>query len=94
MTSLERAPPDSRGRHQTAARQGGPRSGTPGQATDRPGDDASPNGGVSAIFIRRPITTFMMMAGLLIIGLVAYLNLPIASLPTVDVENIMVTAEM
>ena len=65
--------------------------------TERDGqapDAQALNGGVSTIFIRRPITTFMMMAGLLIVGIAAYLKLPIASLPTVNVATMLVTAAL
>ena len=56
--------------------------------------DPDPDGGVSTLFIRRPITTLMLMAGVLIVGVIAYFALPIASLPTVDVATILVTAQL
>lgn len=68
-----------------------------GAAPGKEGDEAAeplPDGGVSAVFIRRPVTTFMMMAGLLIVGLIAYFQVPIASLPTVDVATVLVTAQL
>jgi hydrophobe/amphiphile efflux-1 (HAE1) family protein len=71
------------------------------QDGDAPGDppgghagDPDPDGGVSTLFIRRPITTLMLMAGVLIVGVIAYFALPIASLPTVDVATILVTAQL
>ena len=61
---------------------------------DAASDERLPDGGVSTIFIRRPVTTFMMMAGLFIVGILAYLKLPIASLPTVNVATMLVTAAL
>src|SRR5581483_6369564 len=49
---------------------------------------------VSEIFIRRPITTTLLMAGILLFGLVAYELLPVAALPTVDFPTIVVTAQL
>jgi HAE1 family hydrophobic/amphiphilic exporter-1 len=46
------------------------------------------------VFIHRPIGTFMLMAGLVLVGTLAYLSLPIAPLPTVDVATILVTAQL
>ena len=57
-------------------------------------DEPASGSGVSGPFIRRPVTTFMMMAGLFIIGVAAYLRLPIASLPTVNVATMLVTAAL
>jgi hydrophobe/amphiphile efflux-1 (HAE1) family protein len=57
-------------------------------------DHAEPSGGFSGAFVRRPITTVMMMAGLVLVGVVAYLALPIAPLPTVPVATFLVTAEL
>jgi hydrophobe/amphiphile efflux-1 (HAE1) family protein len=47
---------------------------------------------VSRIFIRRPIGTTLLAIGLFLIGAVAYGLLPVASLPTVDLATISVTA--
>lgn len=44
------------------------------------------------IFIRRPIGTTLLALGLLIVGLVAYRFLPVASLPSVDLPTIRVFA--
>ena len=62
----------------------------------RPGpeQDAEPSGGLSTPFIKRPVTTFMLMAGVLLVGVLAYFKLPIAPLPTVDVATVLVTAEL
>ncbi len=43
-------------------------------------------------FIRRPIGTTLMAIGLFLIGTVAYIFLPVASLPSVDFPTINVTA--
>src|SRR4051812_15844131 len=48
--------------------------------------------GFSALFIRRPIGTTLISLGLLLLGLVAYLFLPVASLPNVEFPTIRVTA--
>src|SRR3979490_983259 len=50
--------------------------------------------GVSAPFIRYPIGTSLMMAGILFVGLVAYPLLPVAPLPQVDFPTIQVTASL
>ncbi|ODT22647.1 MAG: acriflavine resistance protein B [Hyphomicrobium sp. SCN 65-11] len=52
------------------------------------------NSNLSAIFIRYPIGTSLIMVGLLFIGLVAYPNLPVAPLPKVDFPTIQVTAQL
>src|SRR5213595_4264594 len=52
------------------------------------------NGGISAPFIRYPIGTSLMMAGILFVGLVAYPLLPVAPLPQVDFPTIQVTANL
>jgi hydrophobe/amphiphile efflux-1 (HAE1) family protein len=50
--------------------------------------------GFSAPFIRLPIATSLMMAGILFIGLVAYPQLPVAPLPQVDFPTIQVSASL
>src|SRR3569833_3568156 len=52
------------------------------------------NGGISAPFIRYPIGTSLMMAGILFVGLVAYPLLPVAPLPQVDFPTIQVSASL
>jgi multidrug efflux pump subunit AcrB len=47
---------------------------------------------VSYPFIRRPIATTLLAAGLFVIGSVAYLFLPVASLPSIDLPTIVVFA--
>jgi hydrophobe/amphiphile efflux-1 (HAE1) family protein len=43
-------------------------------------------------FIRRPIGTTLMAVGLFLVGLAAYINLPVASLPSIDFPTIFVSA--
>jgi hydrophobe/amphiphile efflux-1 (HAE1) family protein len=43
-------------------------------------------------FIRRPIGTTLMAIGLFLVGLAAYVNLPVASLPSIDFPTIFVSA--
>jgi len=50
--------------------------------------------GISAPFIRYPIGTSLMMAGILLVGLVAYPLLPVAPLPQVDFPTIQITAQL
>src|SRR2546425_366836 len=50
--------------------------------------------GISAPFIRYPIGTSLMMAGILFVGLVAYPLLPVAPLPQVDFPTIQVSASL
>ncbi len=52
------------------------------------------NEGISAPFIRYPIGTSLMMAGILFVGLVAYPLLPVAPLPQVDFPTIQVAASL
>ncbi|HJZ32002.1 MAG TPA: efflux RND transporter permease subunit [Hyphomicrobiaceae bacterium] len=51
-------------------------------------------GGISTPFIRYPIATSLIMVGMLVIGLVAYQNLPVAPLPKVDFPTIQVSAQL
>ena len=48
--------------------------------------------GISSPFIRYPIATSLLMAGILFVGLVAYPLLPVAPLPQVDFPTIQVAA--
>jgi HAE1 family hydrophobic/amphiphilic exporter-1 len=52
------------------------------------------NESISAPFIRFPIATSLMMAGILFVGLVAYPLLPVAPLPQVDFPTIQVSASL
>src|SRR5688500_14118173 len=47
---------------------------------------------ISYPFIRRPVGTALLSIGLMLLGLVAYLNLPVASLPTIEFPTIRVSA--
>ncbi|HEV7339023.1 MAG TPA: efflux RND transporter permease subunit [Bosea sp. (in: a-proteobacteria)] len=49
---------------------------------------------ISTPFIRFPIATSLLMAGLLLVGLVAYPQLPVAPLPEVDFPTIQVSANL
>src|SRR4051794_30088584 len=46
------------------------------------------------LFIRRPVMTTLVMAGILIFGLVAYRGLPVSDLPAVDYPTISVSANL
>jgi hydrophobic/amphiphilic exporter-1 (mainly G- bacteria), HAE1 family len=48
----------------------------------------------SAIFIRRPITTTLIMLGIVVFGVMAYRLLPVSDLPTVDYPTIQVSASL
>jgi HAE1 family hydrophobic/amphiphilic exporter-1 len=52
------------------------------------------NEGISAPFIRYPIATSLLMAGILFVGLVAFPLLPVAPLPQVDFPTIQVSATL
>ena len=49
---------------------------------------------ISEPFVRRPVMTVLVMAGILIFGLAAYRLLPVSTLPNVDFPTIQVTAEL
>jgi HAE1 family hydrophobic/amphiphilic exporter-1 len=46
------------------------------------------------LFIRRPVMTTLIMAGILIFGLVDYRLLPVSDLPAVDYPTISVSANL
>lgn len=48
----------------------------------------------SALFIRRPVLTTLLMAAIVIFGLMAYQRLPVNDLPNVDFPTIQVTAQL
>ena len=48
----------------------------------------------SEIFIRRPIATSLLMAGIALIGIVAYQALPVSDMPNVDFPTISVSASL
>jgi multidrug efflux pump len=47
-------------------------------------------GGPSKLFILRPVATALLMIGLLLVGIVAYTQLPVSALPQVDYPTIQV----
>jgi hydrophobe/amphiphile efflux-1 (HAE1) family protein len=49
---------------------------------------------ISEVFIRRPIATTLLMAGIFLFGVVSYELLPVAALPSVDFPTIVVTAQL
>jgi HAE1 family hydrophobic/amphiphilic exporter-1 len=49
---------------------------------------------LSGLFIRRPVTTTLVMVGILIFGIMGYRALPVSDLPTVDFPTITVTATL
>jgi hydrophobic/amphiphilic exporter-1 (mainly G- bacteria), HAE1 family len=49
---------------------------------------------LSEPFIRRPVMTTLVMAGILIFGIMGYRALPVSDLPNVDFPTILVTAEL
>src|SRR6266704_3149718 len=48
---------------------------------------------ISEPFIRRPIATSLLMAGIVLMGLLGYFLLPVSALPPVDFPTIQVTAQ-
>src|SRR5690242_13436995 len=50
--------------------------------------------GISELFIRRPITTTLVMVGIVLFGLISYHALPVSDLPTVDYPTINVNASL
>jgi multidrug efflux pump len=54
------------------------------------GDLTKVGGGPSRLFILRPVATSLLMIGLLLVGIVAYLQLPVSALPQVDYPTIQV----
>lgn len=49
---------------------------------------------MTALFIRRPVMTALVMIGILLFGTVAYRRLPVSDLPTVDFPTISVSANL
>src|SRR5205085_4762083 len=49
---------------------------------------------MSELFIQRPITTTLIMYGILLFGLIGYRALPVSDLPNVDYPTIQVTPEL
>ncbi|HTS87474.1 MAG TPA: efflux RND transporter permease subunit [Gemmatimonadales bacterium] len=53
-----------------------------------------PGTNVTALFIRRPVMTTLLMLGILVFGVIAYRQLPVSDLPTVDYPTINVFASL
>jgi hydrophobic/amphiphilic exporter-1 (mainly G- bacteria), HAE1 family len=49
---------------------------------------------LSTLFIKRPITTTLVMLGILVFGAMSYQQLPVSDLPTVDFPTIQVNAAL
>src|ERR1043166_2009458 len=49
---------------------------------------------ISGLFIRRPVTTTLVMVGILIFGVLGYKSLAVSDLPTVDFPTITVSANL
>ncbi|HOL72463.1 MAG TPA: efflux RND transporter permease subunit, partial [Bryobacteraceae bacterium] len=49
---------------------------------------------IAGFFIRRPVTTTLLMAALLVFGAMAYFRLPVSDLPNVDFPTINVSASL
>jgi len=49
---------------------------------------------LSELFVRRPVMTVLVMAGILMFGIVGYHLLPVSALPNVDYPTIVVTAQL
>src|ERR1700682_2625354 len=49
---------------------------------------------MSRLFIQRPITTTLIMVGIVLFGLIGYRALPVSDLPNVDFPTIQVTASL
>src|SRR5215212_11549274 len=45
---------------------------------------------ISRLFILRPVATSLLMAGILLVGVVAYRQLPVSALPQVDYPTIQI----
>ncbi|RXE14109.1 acriflavine resistance protein B, partial [Xanthomonas perforans] len=53
----------------------------------------TPPVGFSTIFIRRPIATSLLMAGVLLLGILGYRQLPVSALPEIDAPSLVVTTQ-
>jgi HAE1 family hydrophobic/amphiphilic exporter-1 len=49
---------------------------------------------IAALFIRRPITTTLLMLAILLFGIIGYRKLPVSDLPSVDFPTIHVSASL
>ena len=59
-----------------------------------PSDNDVLTGGISAPFIRRPVATSLLAAAVLLAGMAAYFNLPVAPLPDIDFPTVSVSAAL
>ena len=49
---------------------------------------------LAALFIKRPVTTALIMLGIIVFGTLSYQQLPVSDLPTVDFPTIQVNASL
>src|SRR5512142_2483425 len=49
---------------------------------------------ITALFIRRPVMTVILMMGIVIFGIAGYRTLPVSDLPNVDFPTISVSAQL
>jgi HAE1 family hydrophobic/amphiphilic exporter-1 len=49
---------------------------------------------MSGLFVRRPVTTTLLMVALVVFGLMAYRDLPVSDLPNVDFPTVQVSAAL
>jgi HAE1 family hydrophobic/amphiphilic exporter-1 len=49
---------------------------------------------LSALFIKRPIATTLVVLGMMVFGAMAYRQLPVSDLPTIDFPTIRVQANL
>jgi len=49
---------------------------------------------IPELFIRRPVTTTLLMVGIVVFGLASYRLLPVSELPNVDFPTIQVTSRL
>src|SRR5882724_8575980 len=57
-------------------------------------DEDKPRHSISELFIHRPITTTLVMVGIVLFGFIGYEALPVSDLPTVDYPTINVNASL
>jgi len=62
--------------------------------TDKRQESQIHTSGISPLFIRRPITTTLVMVGIVLFGLISYRALPVSDLPAVDYPTISVNASL
>ncbi len=67
-----------------------PHGNKPSEVSEKPPKKEG-GGGVSEPFIRRPVATTLLMIGLLLVGIVAFKQLPVSALPQVDYPIITVS---